>query len=89
MRFRASAVADRLASIADYLGLADRSAEGVIAEVERLLGVFEAPRRLQDIGVPQDALAEAAAHAMDDWAITAGPRVPDPQDVRDLLQGAW
>jgi alcohol dehydrogenase class IV len=89
MRFSASAVADRLASIADYLGLADRSAEGVIAEVERLLGVFEAPRRLQDIGVPQDALAEAAAHAMDDWAITAGPRAPDPQDVRDLLQGAW
>jgi crotonobetainyl-CoA:carnitine CoA-transferase CaiB-like acyl-CoA transferase len=24
-----------------------------------------------------------------DWAITAGPRVPDAQDVRDLLQGAW
>ena len=89
MRFSASAVADRLASIADYLGLADRSAEGVIAEVERLLGVFEAPRRLRDIGVPQDALAEAVAHAMDDWAITAGPRVPEARDVRDLLQGAW
>jgi len=89
MRFSAGAVADRLASIADYLGLADRSAEGVIAEVERLLGVFEAPRRLRDIGVPADALAEAAAHAMDDWAITAGPRVPDAQDVRDLLQDAW
>ena len=89
MRFSADAAGDRLASIADYLGLADRSAEGVIAEVERLLGVFEAPRRLQDIGVQEDALTEAAAHAMDDWAITAGPRVPEPRDVRDLLQGAW
>ena len=57
--------------------------------LQRLLGVFEAPRRLQNIGVPEDALAEATAHAMDDWAIIAGPRVPDTQDVRDLLQGAW
>jgi alcohol dehydrogenase class IV len=89
MRFSADAAGDRLASIADYLGLSDHSAEGVIAEVERLLGVFEVPRRLQDIGVPIDALAEAAAHVMDDWAITAGPRVPGAQDVRDLLQGAW
>jgi alcohol dehydrogenase class IV len=89
MRFSAGSVADRLASMADYLGMADRSADGVIAEIERLLGVFGAPRRLQDIGVPHDALAEAAAHAMDDWAITAGPRVPEPADVRNLLQAAW
>ena len=89
MRFNAGVVADRLAAIADYLGLADRRTDGVIAEVERLLEVFQAPRRLQDIGVAQESLAEVTAHAMDDWAITAGPRVPDREDVVNLLNNAW
>lgn len=89
MRFNASVVGDRLAGIADYLGLAERSADAVIAEVEHLLDVFEAPRRLQDIGVAEEGLAEVAEHAMDDWAITAGPRTPDVDEVRGLLTGAW
>jgi alcohol dehydrogenase class IV len=89
MRFHAAAVPERIAGIADYLGLADRSTEGVIAEVERLLGVFDAPRRLRDIAVAEDALPEVVEHAMDDWAITAGPRVPTADEVRDLLTSAW
>jgi alcohol dehydrogenase class IV len=75
--------------MADYLGLADRSAAGAVAEVERLLEVFEAPRRLHDLDVAKESLAAAATHAMDDWAITAGPRVPEAQDVHDLLDAAW
>lgn len=89
MRFNAAVVADRLAAVADYLGLADRGAEGVVAEIERLLDVFEVPRRLRDIGVAEESLEEAAAHAMDDWAITTGPRVPDREDVVNLLNNAW
>ena len=89
MRFNMPVVGDRLAGIADYLGLADRSAEAVIAEVEHLLDVFEAPRRLQDIGVAEESLGEVVEHAMDDWAITAGPRAPEADDLRDLLQRAW
>jgi alcohol dehydrogenase class IV len=89
MRFNAEVVPHRIAALADYLGLSDHSTDAVIAQVEHLLDVFEAPRRLQAIGVPRDALAEAAEHAMDDWAITAGPRTPEAQDVRDLLDRAW
>ena len=89
MRFIADVVPDRLAAIADYLGLADRSPDGVIAEVERLLAVFEAPRRLRDIGVAQESLAEATEHALDDWAITSGPRIPNRQEVHRLLHDAW
>ncbi|MEV4033613.1 iron-containing alcohol dehydrogenase family protein [Streptomyces umbrinus] len=89
MRFNAEVVGHRLAAMANYLGLADRSAAGAVAEVERLLEVFEAPRRLQDIDVAKESLAAAATHAMDDWAITAGPRVPEAQDVHDLLDAAW
>jgi alcohol dehydrogenase class IV len=89
MRFNTAAVADRLAAVADYLGLADHRAESVIAEIERLLDVFAVPRRLRDIGVAEESLEEAAAHAMDDWAITAGPRVPDREDIVNLLTNAW
>lgn len=89
MRFNAGVVPERLAAIGDYLGLTDRGAGAVVAQVEHLLDVFEAPRRLQDIGVAQDALADAAAHAMDDWAITAGPRTPEAHEVRELLDRAW
>lgn len=89
MRFNADVVPERFAAMAEYLCLADRSPQGVIAEVERLLGVFDAPRRLQDIGVAEDSLPEVVEHAMDDWSITAGPRTPDTDDVRDLLQRAW
>jgi alcohol dehydrogenase class IV len=89
MRFNVAAAAERTAAIADYLGLTDRTADGAIAEAERLLDVFEVPHRLQDIGVGQEALADAADHAMRDWAITSGPRVPTLEDVRALLDNAW
>ena len=89
MRFNAEVAGDRLGAMADYLGLLDRKADAVIAEVERLLEVFEAPRRLRDIGVAPESLPEVVEHAMDDWSITAGPRLPDAQDVRTLLDGAF
>lgn len=89
MRFNAGVVPDRLAAVADYLGLSDRGVDGVVAEVERLSEVFDVPRRLRDIEVAREALPEVVAHAMDDWAITAGPRPPTEHDVRDLLASAW
>ena len=88
-RFNAGVVGRRLAMIAELLGLADRSANGVIAEIERLLALFEVPTRLRDIGVRSGALAEAADHAMDDWAVSSGPRVPVRDDVMQLLTDAW
>ncbi len=88
-RFNAGVVGRRLAMIAELLGLADRSADGVIAEIERLLALFEVPTRLRDIGVRSGALAEAADHAMDDWAVSSGPRVPVRDDVMQLLTDAW
>ena len=89
MRFNAEVVPERLAALADYLGLADRTPAAVVAEVERLTAAFEVPRRLRDIGVAEGAIPEIVAHAMDDWAITAGPRPPAERDVQDLLAGAW
>ncbi|WP_435225762.1 iron-containing alcohol dehydrogenase family protein [Streptomyces sp. Tue6028] len=89
MRFNASVVSPRLAMLADILGLTDRSTEAVIAKVERLLDLFEVPTRLRDVDVTEKDLVEAADHAMDDWAITSGPRVPDRADVLAVLSNAW
>ena len=89
MRFNAPVVGDRLAGIADYLGLADRATGAVIASIENLLDEFGVPRRLRDVGVAKESLDEIVEHAMGDWAITAGPRMPEADDVREILRRAW
>lgn len=89
VRFNTEAIGHRLPALADHLGASDRSADGIVGEIERLLGEFEAPTRLREIGVERDALDEATDHAMDDWAITAGPRVPTRDDVHRVLTAAW
>ena len=69
--------------------VADGTPDGVVTEIERLLTTFGVPRRLRDIGVPQESLSEATDHAMDDWAITGAPRVPERGDIVQLLENAW
>jgi alcohol dehydrogenase class IV len=88
-RFNSDVIGDRVAGIADVLGLADDRPETVVNEIERLRTVFDAPTRLRDIGVDEAVLAEAADHAMDDWAITTGPRPPDRDDILELLSKAF
>ena len=88
MRFNAAVLGHRLTTMADVLGVSGRDPQDVIAEIERLLAEFEVPTRLRDIGVAGGVLNEVADHAMDDWAITAGPRVPDRDEVLQLLHDA-
>lgn len=88
-RFNAEVIGGRIAGIADVFGLDDDRPAAVVAEIERLQTLFEAPTRLRDIGVDEAVLAEAADHAMDDWVITTGPRLPDREDVLELLSKAF
>ncbi|OZD13106.1 iron-containing alcohol dehydrogenase [Rhodococcus sp. 06-156-3C] len=88
-RYNIEAVSTRIASIGDALGIADRSADGTVREIERLLDVFETPRRLRDISVSRDALEECADHALDDFFITTGPRPVDRTKLLELLTAAW
>lgn len=90
MRFNAGVVGHRAAALA--AGIPDStgvSSAAVIDGIEKLSADFGVPKRLRDIGVTEDALGEATEHAMDDWAITASPRVPDRDDVLELLTSAW
>jgi alcohol dehydrogenase class IV len=89
MRFNIVAVPHRIAALGEYLGLAAPAPDAVVAEVENLTARLGVPGRLRDIGVAQDAVDEVVTHAMDDWAITAGPRPPQERDIRDLLATAW
>ncbi|WP_235623884.1 iron-containing alcohol dehydrogenase family protein [Mycolicibacterium goodii] len=89
MRFVADVVPHRFALIADVLRVHDRSPEAVVGALQAVLGSFGVPARLRDVAVTEDALLESAGHAMDDWAITAGPRTPSRQEVIDLLTAAW
>ncbi|MBB2946342.1 alcohol dehydrogenase class IV [Actinoplanes lutulentus] len=89
LRFAADAIDDRLTAMAGYLGLADHKPDAVIAEIERLLIAFEVPQRLREVDVSAPDLHAAATHAMDDWALSAAPRVPGAEDVHALLNAAW
>jgi alcohol dehydrogenase class IV len=89
MRFVAEVVPHRFALIGDVLRIPDRSPEAVVAAVVAVLASFAVPSRLRDVAVTREALTESADHAMDDWAITAGPRTPNRHEVIDLLTNAW
>jgi alcohol dehydrogenase class IV len=89
MRFVAEAVPHRFALIGDVLRAPDRNPETVVDSVVSVLAAFAVPTRLRDVAVTQDAVIESADHAMDDWAITAGPRTPSRQEVIELLTSAW
>lgn len=88
-RFVADVVADRFALVGDVLQVADHAPAAVIAAVDELIESFGVPARLRDIDVTEDALTECADHSMDDWAITASPRVPTRDEIIGLLTAAW
>ncbi|GAA4390103.1 iron-containing alcohol dehydrogenase family protein [Tsukamurella soli] len=88
-RFVADVVADRFALVGDVLRVPNPAPETVVTAVQELLASFGVPARLRDVGVTEDALIESADHAMDDWAITASPRVPTRDEVIELLTAAW
>jgi alcohol dehydrogenase class IV len=75
-------------ALGDYLPDAP-SAASLKRTVEAMLGEWQVPLRLREVGVDRSALAEAAKHAMDDWAITQVPRRVELADVMQLLESAW
>ncbi|MFE5708391.1 iron-containing alcohol dehydrogenase family protein [Rhodococcus koreensis] len=89
LRFGAEAFGHRRSPVAEALGLQDHGVAAVIDEINRLLGVFDVPTSLREVGVSVEAVTEAADHAMNDWTLTTGPRTVSREDVLDLLNKAW
>src|SRR5271165_25039 len=93
LRFTAPVTPGRLRYVADALGGAVRSDasadECAIAAVEDFVAGLGVPRRLRDVGLSREVLAEAADHTMDDWILTRIPRQADRADLLQLLNAAW
>ena len=94
-RFNAPATGDRLAAVAEALGVHTQgNAEGAVAAaieaVERLFADIGLPKRLRDVGVPEDALPQLAADAAGDWFLHQNPRrVTNGSELLEVLQAAW
>lgn len=96
MRFNAEHCTGALVNVAQALGvdthqLAPLEAALAAAEaVEGLMRRIGHPLRLRDVGVPEDAIFEAGAHAVADPACIFNPRpVTDPGQVAELFEAAW
>ncbi len=96
MRFNLDYCTDALVNVAQALGvdvhrLEPKEAALAAAEaVEGLMRRIGHPMRLRDVGVPEEAIFEAAAHAVADPACIFNPRpVTDPGQVAEVFESAW
>ncbi len=96
MRYNAEACADRLALIADAMGLdtsgmsEDEAAQSAADGVENLRRSLGLPERLRDVGVPEDGLELIASATLHDRALATNPRpVPDAGPIMAVLWEAW
>ena len=93
MRFNAPVTGARMARIADALqdpaGPGERTPDGAIAAVERVLAEVKVPARLRDVGVVGESLSEIVDHTLDDWAVTRIPRAAGRDELTELVHAAW
>jgi alcohol dehydrogenase len=70
--------------------VADGQASGVISRLESLRDGLGVPSRLRDLGIPEEALLDAAERGMGDWFLGGNPRpVKGADELREILSQAW
>ncbi|HJM48760.1 MAG TPA: iron-containing alcohol dehydrogenase family protein [Alphaproteobacteria bacterium] len=70
-------------------GVGDDPAEAAAGAIEALLDKLPLPRRLRDVGVAQDEIAELAAGTMDDYMMDYAPRPVTEPEIAALLAAVW
>ena len=88
LRFNLPALPDKVARMADVMGLQDKTAEAFVADIEQRLDEIGIPSSLSDIGVPLDCAERIAAKALQDSAAATNPRAADLGEVRALVEAA-
>lgn len=88
LRFNLPGMDDKVTRMADAMGLADRSVDGFIAEIERRLDEIGIPRSLNEIGVPADCSGRIAEKACLDSAAGTNPRLASLAEIRALVDTA-
>ncbi len=95
MRFNAPATGSRLALVAEILGAGTQdNTEAAVAAaidgVEQLFANIGLPKRLREVGVPNDALPQLAKDAAGDWFLHQNVRpVKDESELMKILDAAW
>ncbi len=90
LRFNEAEGASGIAKLARALGVASGGAGGVIDALSTLYASLGIPSRLQDLGIPEAGLSEAAERGMDDWFLGGNPRpVTKPDELLSVLKAAW
>ena len=96
MRYNAEACADRLALIAEAMGIDisamtdDEAAHAAADGVESLRRSLGLPDRLRDVGVPEEGLELIASATLHDRALATNPRpVTDAGPIMTVLRHSW
>jgi alcohol dehydrogenase class IV len=94
LRFNGTAAQAGLRKVAAALGLARSEGESLVAAVigavESLFATLGTPRRLRDVGIPHDTLADIAGQAIGDWFLRGNPRpVGSAAELQQVLEAAW
>jgi aldehyde dehydrogenase (NAD+) len=96
MRYNADHAADKLAMVAQALGIdtkgmkARAAALAAADAVEALMKKAGHPMRLRDVGVPEESLPLCAFHAIADTAVLFNARpVNDPNEVIEIYKQAY
>jgi alcohol dehydrogenase class IV len=95
MRFNAPATGNRLSLVTEALGVgvpdnADAAVASAIRATEQLFAQLGMPKRLRDVGVPEDALPQLAQDAAGDWFLHQNPRsVTDVTELLEIFKAAW
>jgi len=96
MRFNLDASADRQALIAqamgiDTAGMTDEEAGLAAADgVDRICRSLDLPKRLRDVGVPEEGLEFIAAATLHDRGLATNPKpVHDAGPIMSVLRDAW
>jgi alcohol dehydrogenase class IV len=88
LAFNRDAVAERLARLAAYIGLAKPSFEGFLAWVLELRRSLSIPHALGELGVTKDDVERLAAMAEADPSAGGNPRAFDAAGAREVLESA-
>jgi len=95
MEFNASVAADRLADVANAMGLRtglmtpDEAADAAIQTVRAFSGKAGLPTTLRELGIELGQLADVAVNALGDAYIVTNPRPVGEADVLAICQAAW
>jgi alcohol dehydrogenase class IV len=94
LRFNSAYIPLGLSKVATAFGLTQQKEEfllnNVIKTIESLFARLKIPKRLRDVGVPQDALPTIATHVMSDWFLRGNPRpVSNISEIQQVLEEAW